>query len=145
MRGCTDHNNRKAIKDYWRETEPEPWPKEAVFTPHETQLWPGFKAIPEDQATSNGKLIVVSGLKYGLRVGYGKELISPKLGGVLAKLLAETADRSLASSTWSSYMGVLNKLRKISRETGVSFSYLMSFSMVQTLVAWLMKRGLKSR
>ena len=60
---------------------------------------------------NNGKLVVVSGLKYGLRGGYNKELLSPKL-------LAEAANHSLASSTWSSYMGVWNRLMTIARETG---------------------------
>ena len=80
------------------------------------------------QSTSNpGKLNAVSGLKYGFHVGFGKEFLSPKIGG----LLVEAANQSLGSSTRSLYTSVL----KISRETGVLFSYPMTTLMVQNLVA----------
>jgi hypothetical protein len=146
MRNVTGHNNRSNVEHFWRTSSPEQWPSETVFSISEEQLWPRYKAIVEASTSSAnpGKLIVVSGLKYGMRGGYGKEFLSPRLGGDLATLLVNAANHSLCSSTWQNYSSTWKRLGKITRETGVSFSYPMSTLMVQTLVAHLMRSGLKS-
>ena len=109
-------------------------------------MWPRYKAIVDasTSTTNPGKLVVVSGLKYGMRGGYGKEFLSPRLGGDLAMLLVNAANHSLCTSTWQNYSSVWKRLVKITRETGVNFSYPMSTLMVQTLVAHLIRSGLKS-
>jgi hypothetical protein len=59
-------------------------------------------------------------------------------------LLVNAANHSLCTSTWNNYTSVWKRLVKITRETGVNFSYPMSTLMVQTLVAHLIRSGLKS-
>ena len=86
----------------------------------------------------------MSGSKYGLRGGYGKQCLSPKLPDKLAKVLVEAANHSLATSTWKQYMSVWARLKKITKETGVVFSLPMSGLMVQTFVGFFLSKGLKA-
>ena len=125
------HNILSSTQNFWRAQSPEQWPDETTFSLCAKQLWPKYRAIVEASTSNPGKLNAVSGLKYGLHVGFGKEFLSPKIGG----LLVEAANQSLASSTRSLYTSVLKRLTKISRETGVLFSYPMTTLMVQNLVA----------
>ena len=60
------------------------------------------------------------------------------------KELVEAANHLLANSPLKSYASVWNRMTGISRETGVRFKYPMDNMMVQTLVAALIKRGLKA-
>ena len=102
--------------------------------------------VPETAAPGKptSPLIRVSGMKYSMRGGYGKQCLSPKLPDKLAKVLVEAANHSLATSMWKQYMAVWDRLKKITRDTGVVFSLPMSRLMVQTLVGYFLSKGLRA-
>ena len=62
---------------------------------------------------------------------YGEKLIS-------------TANHSLATNTWRSYTSVVNKLKKISLETGVEISFPLNKDMIQVILGFLLTQGLKA-
>ena len=81
---------------------PDIWKEETVWTFKANKHWPEpTMDVPE--TTAQGKptspLIRVSGMKYSMRGGYGKQCLSPKLPDKLAKVMVEAANHSLADIT----------------------------------------------
>ena len=61
------------------------------------------------------------------------------------KLLKLAANHSLSSKTWSAYRTVENMLELCGSQTNVNLTLPMTENKTLVFVAWLMKRGLKSR
>jgi hypothetical protein len=145
LRCVAGHNNRQSAEKFWA---PEGADKEPTFAVAEEHHWPKHRALvgAPQETTNSGKLTPVSGLKYSMRGGFmhGQKYFGTGLTPVLAKVLVEAANHSLATSTWKSYASVCNRMMAISKETGVRFRYPMDNTMVQTLVAALIRRGLKA-
>ena len=147
MRGVSGHNNRHSAEKFWAPVGADTWPKEPTFVGEEYR-WPKHQELvgAPQETTNSGNLTPVSGLKYSMLGGFmnGQKYFGKGLTSVLAKVLVEAANHSLATSTWKSYASVWNRLSSISKETGVRFRYPMDTTMVQTLVAALIKRGRKA-
>ena len=99
LRAIAGHCNRTGPKTLY--LTGVPWKHETVWKFEAHKLWPEpTMDIPEAAATgkTTSPLVRVSGVKYGLRGGYGKQCLSPKLPDKLAKVLVEAANHSLATS-----------------------------------------------
>ena len=70
--------------------------------------------------------------------------MSSALKGKYKEVLAQAANSSLASKTWSSYSTVLKQLPQISEETGVRMGFPMTSSMIQAVIGYYLAKGLKS-
>ena len=67
--------------------------------------------------------------------------MSPALKGKYRDVLAQAANSSLASRTWSSYSTVYKQLPTISEETGVEMEFPMTSSMVQAIIGFYLMKG----
>ena len=50
MRTVVGHNNPQARQNFWRQEDPEPWPKEVAFLLSDEHRWPRPKALMVDPA-----------------------------------------------------------------------------------------------
>ena len=50
MRMVVGHNNRQASQNFWRQEDPEPWPKEVASLLSDEHRWPRPKALMVDPA-----------------------------------------------------------------------------------------------
>ena len=90
LRCIAGHNNRKNAKALY--APGKQWEHTTVWNFDDCKLWPEpSMSISEPTATgkTTSPLVRVSGCKYGLRGGYGKQCLSPKLPDKLAKVLVE--------------------------------------------------------
>ena len=150
MRKCRGHNNVPGVASYYDSEDPTPWPQKVVRELKPEEVWPEFR----DQGTSGaaaaepGRTLpkIVTTHKYNIRPegGYSAESMSPALKGKYKEVLAQAANSSLASKTWSSYSTVLKQLPHISEETGVKMDFPMTAGMIQAVLGYYLDKGLKS-
>ena len=114
LRGVSGHNNCHSAEKFWAPVGAETWPKDPTFVVGEENCWPKHRALvgAAVETTNSGKLTPVSGLKYSMRGGFmnGQKYFGTGVTPVLAKVLVEAANHSLATNTWKSYASVWNRL-----------------------------------
>ena len=122
LRSVVGHNNRQSAEKFWAPEGADTLPKEPTFVVVEEHRWPKHQALvgAPQETTNSGKLTLVSGLNYSMWGGFmhGQKYFGTGLTPVLAKVLVEAANHSLATSTWKSYASVWNRISSISKETG---------------------------
>ena len=62
----------------------------------------------------------------------------------LMRMLVQSSNNALASSTWDNYKRALGKLEDCARSTGRRMSFPMTETMVLVFIAYLLRKGLKT-
>ena len=115
-----------------------------VLRPEE--LWPEWRETPQQSTSTQGKKTPkrISGAKYSREGGFTRQCLSPSAESLYGEKLLSTANHSLATNTWRSYTSVVNKLKRISSETGVEISFPLDKNMIQVILGSLLTQGLKA-
>ena len=147
LRASKGQNGRPNLSSYYTEGESEDWPAEEAKVLKPEELWPEWRETPQQgTSTSQGKKTPksISGTKYSRVGGFTRQCLSPTAEGLYGEKLLSTANHSLATNTWRSYTSVVNKLKKISLETGVEISFPLNKDMIQVILGFLLTQGLKA-
>ena len=147
LRASKGQNGRPNLSSYYTEGESEDWPAEEAKVLKPDELWPEWRETPQQgTSTSQGKKTPksISGTKYSRVGGFTRQCLSPTAEGLYGEKLISTANHSLATNTWRSYTSVVNKLKKISLETGVEISFPLNKDMIQVILGFLLTQGLKA-
>ena len=150
MRKCRGHNMVPGVAAYYDSDDPTAWPQKVYKELKQDEVWPEFRdqgAGGASTATTGRTLPkIVTTAKYNVRPegGYNAQSMSPALKGKYKEVLAQAANSSLASKTWSSYSTVLKQLPHIAEATGVRMDFPMTAGMIQAVLAYYLDKGLKS-
>ncbi len=150
LRRCRGHNMVPGVAAYYDSDDPTAWPQKVYKELKQDEVWPEFRdqgASGASTATPGRTLPkIVTSAKYNVRPegGYNAQSMSPALKGRYKEVLAQAANSSLASKTWSSYSTVLKQLPHIAEATGVRMDFPMTAGMIQAVLAYYLDKGLKS-
>ena len=146
LRASKGQNGRPNLSSYYTEEENEDWPSEEAKVLRSEELWPEWRETPQQSTSTQGKKTPkrISGAKYSREGGFTRQCLSPTAERLYGEKLLNTANHSLATNTWRSYTSVVNKLNKISLETGVKISFPLDENMIQVILGSLLTQGLKA-